>query len=79
MLNVKSFLFGIFGNFSFEDIESCLDEMKTKLAAAITKIRIEKQALSLQFLLPIHLRNEKVAKAVTNPIITGWVNKLMNV
>lgn len=71
--------FGNFGNFSFEDIESCLDEMKTKLAAAITKIRIEKQALSLQFLLPIHLRNEKVAKAVTNPIITGWVNKLMNV
>lgn len=78
-MSLTFFFVANFGNFSFEDIESCLDEMKTKLAAAITKIRIEKQALSLQFLLPIHLRNEKVAKAVTNPIITGWVNKLMNV
>jgi len=49
--------------------------MKTKLAASITKIRIEKQALNLQYLLPSHLRDEKVARAVTNPIITGWFNK----
>lgn len=60
---------------SFPDIETCLDKMKTKLAASITKIRIEKQALNLQFLLPVHLRDEKVARAVTNPIVTGWINK----
>lgn len=58
-----------------KDIETCLDKMKTKLAASITKIRIEKQALNLQYLLPSHLRDEKVARAVTNPIITGWFNK----
>lgn len=57
------------------DIETCLDKMKTKLAASITKIRIEKQALNLQFLLPPHLRDEKVARAVTSPIITAWFNK----
>lgn len=45
--------------------------MKTKLAASITKIRIEKQALNLQLLLPVHLRDEKVARAVQTPIITG--------
>ncbi|CAG9806104.1 unnamed protein product [Chironomus riparius] len=59
----------------FRYIETCLDKMKTKLAASITKIRIEKQALNLQYLLPSHLRDEKVARAVTNPIITGWFNK----
>ena len=58
-----------------KDIETCVDKMKTKLAASITKIRIEKQALNLQYLLPSHLRDEKVARAVTNPIITGWFNK----
>lgn len=57
------------------DIETCLDRMKTKLAASITKIRIEKQALNLQYLLPVHLRDEKVARAVQTPIITGWLNK----
>lgn len=57
------------------DIETCLDKMKTKLAASITKIRIEKQALNLQYLLPVHLRDEKVARAVQTPIITGWLNK----
>lgn len=56
------------------DIETCLDKMKTKLAASITKIRIEKQALNLQFLLPQHLRDEKVARAVTSPIICAWIN-----
>lgn len=59
----------------FTDIETCLDKMKTKLAASITKIRIEKQALNLQFLLPVHLRDEKVAFQVTSPIISGWINK----
>lgn len=61
--------------FLFADIETCLDKMKTKLAASITKIRIEKQALNLQFLLPVHLRDEKVARAVTSPIISGWLNR----
>lgn len=64
-----------FSLIKYIDIETCLDKMKTKLAASITKIRIEKQALNLQFLLPPHLRDEKVARAVTNPIITGWFNK----
>ena len=65
----------MFFSFSFADIETCLDKMKTKLAASITKIRIEKQALNLQFLLPVHLRDEKVARATLNPIISGWINK----
>lgn len=64
-------------NFAFFtlDIEYCLEEMNTKLAASITKIRIEKQALDLQSLLPIHLRDEKVARAVCNPVISGWINR----
>ncbi len=52
-----------------------MEEMTNRLAASITKIRIEKQALDLQSLLPIHLRDEKVARAVTNPIISGWLNR----
>lgn len=52
--------------------------MKIKLAASITKIRIERQALDLQSLLPAHLRDDKVAKVVTNPVISGWISRFKN-
>lgn len=44
------------------------------LAAAISRIRIKNNALTLAEMLPSHLQDEKVAKAIANPIVTGWIN-----
>jgi hypothetical protein len=56
------------------EIEALLWEYKTKLAASITRLRIQSNALVLAQLLPRHLQDNKVALAVSSPILTGWVN-----
>lgn len=56
------------------DLSDSLWKCRRKLAASISRMRIKYGALQLSNLLPIHLQNEKVAIAATNPIITGWVN-----
>ncbi|EAT35325.1 AAEL012498-PA [Aedes aegypti] len=56
------------------DIEYCLESNSVKIAAALTRIRIQNSAYSLITLLPPHLQDDKVAVVVSNPIITGWMN-----
>ncbi|XP_052861422.1 uncharacterized protein LOC128268389 [Anopheles cruzii] len=56
------------------DIERCLEQNSIKIAAALTRIRIQNSAHNLQCLLPLHLQDDKVAIVVSNPIVTGWIN-----
>ncbi|KAI9588714.1 hypothetical protein GQX74_004559 [Glossina fuscipes] len=56
------------------DVAECIWKFRTKLAASISRMRIEYCALRLSDLLPIHLQNDKVAKAILNPLVTGWIN-----
>ncbi|XP_055629811.1 uncharacterized protein LOC129770776 isoform X2 [Toxorhynchites rutilus septentrionalis] len=56
------------------EIENCLESNSVKIAAALTRIRIQNSAYSLITLLPLHLQDDKVAIVVSNPIITGWIN-----
>lgn len=58
----------------FVEIERCLEGNSVKIAAALTRIRIQNSAYSLITLLPPHLQDDKVAVVVSNPIITGWIN-----
>lgn len=57
-----------------EEIEDKLYASKTKLAASITRLRVQNNALHLSQLLPVHLQDAKVAVAVSYPILTGWIN-----
>uniref|UniRef100_A0A1I8NPD8 Uncharacterized protein n=1 Tax=Stomoxys calcitrans TaxID=35570 RepID=A0A1I8NPD8_STOCA len=50
---------------------------RKQLAASVSRMRIKYGALQLSNLLPIHLQNEKVAIAATNPVITGWINPFL--
>lgn len=61
------------------EIDEALWKFRIKLAASVSRIRIKRGALSLNDLLPEHLRDEKLTKKCeTNPI-TCWVNtKKMN-
>uniref|UniRef100_A0A182R0J2 SAM-dependent MTase RsmB/NOP-type domain-containing protein n=1 Tax=Anopheles farauti TaxID=69004 RepID=A0A182R0J2_9DIPT len=56
------------------EIERCLELNSVKIAAALTRIRIQNSAYNMQCLLPLHLQDDKVAIVVSNPIITGWIN-----
>uniref|UniRef100_A0A182JNV3 Ubiquitin-protein ligase E3A n=1 Tax=Anopheles christyi TaxID=43041 RepID=A0A182JNV3_9DIPT len=56
------------------EIERCLELNSIKIAAALTRIRIQNSAYNMQCLLPLHLQDNKVAVVVSNPIITGWIN-----
>ncbi|XP_011501526.1 PREDICTED: uncharacterized protein LOC105365130 [Ceratosolen solmsi marchali] len=57
------------------DVEEALLDMKTKVAAGVSRLRIGSSALSLDELLPAHLR---IAEGVTwgeeGSIASGWVN-----
>ncbi|XP_055856969.1 uncharacterized protein LOC129919895 isoform X2 [Episyrphus balteatus] len=56
------------------DIADCLWKHRIRLAASISRMRIQNGALELSQLLPSHLQNEKVAIAAANPIVSGWIN-----
>ncbi|XP_038114082.1 uncharacterized protein LOC6032410 isoform X2 [Culex quinquefasciatus] len=64
----------IFKDAELLEIERCLEGNSVKIAAALTRIRIQNSAYSLITLLPPHLQDDKVAVVVSNPIITGWIN-----
>ncbi|XP_011299529.1 uncharacterized protein [Fopius arisanus] len=60
-----------------QDIEDALVERKTRLAASVSRLRIGGSALTLEHLLPIHLRNSTgVSWTDENAIASGWVNTL---
>ncbi|XP_055592929.1 uncharacterized protein LOC129744438 [Uranotaenia lowii] len=56
------------------EIDQCLEVDSVKIAAALTRIRIQNSAYDLTTLLPAHLQDDKVAVVVSNPIVTGWIN-----
>ncbi|GAB0093934.1 Ubiquitin-protein ligase E3A, N-terminal zinc-binding domain [Sergentomyia squamirostris] len=56
------------------EVDEKLWSHRIKLAAALSRLRIENGALTLSHLLPIHLQDEKVAIAAANPIVSGWIN-----
>ncbi|KAJ8984877.1 hypothetical protein NQ317_002717, partial [Molorchus minor] len=53
--------------------ENALWTQKVKLAAAVSRLRIKHNALSLNDLLPPHLKDERVTGVVKN--LTCWVNR----
>ncbi|KAB0801885.1 hypothetical protein PPYR_04071 [Photinus pyralis] len=55
-------------------IENALWEQRIKLAAAIAKLRIKNSALSLNDLLPKHLRDERVSNGFDHNAVTCWIN-----
>lgn len=57
-----------------ENIEASLWDLRIKLAAAVSRLRIAHNALSLTDMLPYHLRNERKNKFERKPL-TLWVNK----
>ncbi|XP_059608104.1 uncharacterized protein LOC132255948 [Phlebotomus argentipes] len=64
----------LFKESDLTDIDNRLWEYRIKLAAALSRLRIENGALTLSHLLPVHLQDEKVAVAAANPIVSGWIN-----
>lgn len=52
--------------------EKALWEFRTKLAAAVARLRIKKNALCLTDLLPSHLKADKVSGS--NLPVTCWIN-----
>lgn len=56
------------------EIEEALWKYRVKLAAAFARIRIKNSALSLNDLLPLHLRDEKLSKKSDGTPITCWIN-----
>ena len=54
--------------------ESALWEFRTKLAAAVARLRIQHNALSLSDLLPAHLRDDKIQGYGSTTPVTCWVN-----
>ncbi|XP_063986485.1 uncharacterized protein LOC135167324 [Diachasmimorpha longicaudata] len=60
-----------------QDIEEALVERKTRIAASVSRLRIGGSALTLEHLLPIHLRNSTgVSWTDESAIASGWVNTL---
>lgn len=54
--------------------ENALWCQRVKLAAAVARLRIKYNALSLMDLLPSHLRGERVSKETRNIPVTVWIN-----
>lgn len=55
-------------------VEAAVWTYRVKLAAAIARLRIKNSALSLNELLPKHLKNDRImGRASTSPI-TCWIN-----
>ncbi|GAB1863654.1 hypothetical protein CAJAP_04733 [Camponotus japonicus] len=67
----------IFKTFGLKDIEDALLMSKTHLAASISRLRIGGSALSLDELLPIHLRTaEGINWSDEGAIASGWINTM---
>ncbi|XP_032670129.1 uncharacterized protein LOC116843655 isoform X2 [Odontomachus brunneus] len=67
----------IFKTFGLKDIEDALLKAKTHLAASISRLRIGGSALSLDELLPIHLRiAEGISWTDEGAIASGWINTM---
>jgi hypothetical protein len=54
--------------------EDTLWGFRTKLAAAVARLRIQHNALSLSDLLPVHLRDDKVPGYGSTSPVTCWIN-----
>ncbi|KAJ8958311.1 hypothetical protein NQ318_017457, partial [Aromia moschata] len=54
--------------------ENALWTQQVKLAAAVSRLRIKHNALSLSELLPAHLKDERVTEQAKNNPVTCWIN-----
>ncbi|XP_043461228.1 uncharacterized protein LOC122497899 isoform X3 [Leptopilina heterotoma] len=60
-----------------KDVEDCLLETKTRLAASVSRLRIGGSALTLDDLLPSHLKSaEGIYWNEESQIASGWVNSM---
>ncbi|KAL2743033.1 putative methyltransferase NSUN7 isoform X3 [Vespula maculifrons] len=65
----------IFKTVGLKDIENALLEVRTHLAASISRLRIAGSALTLDKLLPKHLRTgEGIVWSEGDTIASGWIN-----
>ncbi|CAH1126392.1 unnamed protein product [Ceutorhynchus assimilis] len=66
----------LFDSVGLSYAENALWSQKIRLAAAVARLRIKHNALSLDELLPAHLKNEKVTEQAKHNPVTCWVNCL---
>ncbi|XP_029178792.1 uncharacterized protein LOC114946465 [Nylanderia fulva] len=67
----------IFKTYGLKNIENALLKAKTHLAASISRLRIGGSALSLDELLPMHLRTaEGISWSDEGAIASGWINTM---
>ncbi|XP_050509383.1 uncharacterized protein LOC126886472 isoform X3 [Diabrotica virgifera virgifera] len=64
----------LFDAYGLTFTENALWTQKIKLAAAVARLRIKNNALSLSELLPLHLRDEKVTEQAQHNPVTCWIN-----
>ncbi|XP_072390676.1 uncharacterized protein [Diabrotica undecimpunctata] len=64
----------LFDAYGLTFAENALWTQKIKLAAAVARLRIKNNALSLSELLPLHLRDEKVTEQAQHNPVTCWIN-----
>ncbi|CAH1114216.1 unnamed protein product [Psylliodes chrysocephalus] len=73
-ISLASLVAQLFDAYGFSFPDNALWSQKVKLAAAVARLRIKNNALSLSEMLPPHLKDEKVTEhAQTNPV-TCWIN-----
>ncbi|KAK0180586.1 hypothetical protein PV327_002953 [Microctonus hyperodae] len=66
----------IFKTAGLNEIEQALLKSKTKLAASVSRLRIGGSAVTLDHLLPPHLRNGGVCWSKNDAVASGWVNTI---
>ncbi|PNF21705.1 hypothetical protein B7P43_G10336 [Cryptotermes secundus] len=63
----------LFEEAGLQEAETCLWDVRVKLAASLSRLRIKNKALSLSKLLPPHLRDSHVAALDELPV-AAWIN-----
>ncbi|XP_050312514.1 uncharacterized protein LOC126747764 isoform X2 [Anthonomus grandis grandis] len=64
----------LFDSVGLSFAENALWSQRVRLAAAVARLRIKHTALSLDELLPSHLKSEKLMEQAKNNPVTCWVN-----
>ncbi|KAL3278493.1 hypothetical protein HHI36_013812 [Cryptolaemus montrouzieri] len=72
--SVREIASRLFHHAKLSFVENALWCQKVKLAAAVSRLRIKYNALTLMDLLPSHLRGDKINKDSQNIPVTVWIN-----
>ena len=56
-----------------QEVDMHLWNVRVKIAAAVSRLRIKNRALRLSQLLPTHLRDDRIVDRENSPV-TAWIN-----